>query len=72
MGKGQLLEQLKNTSVSNKESLELIGSIIRKEFDNPDITGYRAMELLQLAYNYQIPQLDEMLNDYMTTEFKIF
>lgn len=66
-----LLQRLENTFLSDAKSLELLGRIIRKEFDATD-NEEKAFELLQLAYKYQIPQLDEMLDDYSFSDFKWF
>jgi hypothetical protein len=66
-----LLQRLENTSLSDAKSLELLGRIIRKEFDATH-NEEKAFELLQLAYKYQIPQLDEMLDDYSISDFKWF
>jgi hypothetical protein len=67
--KGELIAKLQNTGIADQKSLHLLGSIIRKEFDATECEE-RAFELLQLAYKYQVPQLDEMLNDYSLTDFK--
>ena len=64
-----LLQRLEKTFLSDEKSLELLGRIIRKEFDATD-NEEKAFELLQLAYKYQIPQLDEMLDDYSLSDFK--
>jgi hypothetical protein len=66
-----LLQRLGNTFLSDEKSLEILGRIIRKEFDATD-NEEKAFELLQLAYKYQIPQLDEMLDDYSISDFKWF
>lgn len=66
-----LLQRLEKTFLSGEKSVELIGKIIRKEFDQTDNED-RAFELLQLAYKYQIPQLGEMLDDYSMSDFKWF
>lgn len=66
-----ILQKLQNTTLDNKKSSELLGSIIRKEFDATQ-NEERAFELLTLAYKYQIPQLDEMLNDYSISDFNWF
>ena len=66
-----LLQRLGNTFLSDAKSLELLGRIIRKEFDATD-NEEKAFELLQLAYKYQIPQLGEMLDDYSISDFKWF
>ena len=66
-----LLQRLENTSLSDEKTLELLGRIIRKEFDATDNED-KAFELLQLAYKYQIPQLGEMLDDYSLSDFKWF
>lgn len=71
MGSNKLMEKLQSTEVSDKRSLELFGSLIRKEFDKTN-DEERAFELLQLAYKYQVPQLDEMLDDYSITDFNWF
>ena len=66
-----LLQRLENTFLSDVKSLELLGRIIRKEFDATE-NEEKAFELLQLAYKYQIPQLGEMLDDYSLSDFKWF
>lgn len=66
-----LLQRLEKTFLSGEKSVELIGKIIRKEFDQTD-DEEKAFELLQLAYKYQIPQLGEMLDDYSMSDFKWF
>jgi hypothetical protein len=66
-----LLQRLENTFLSDEKTLELLGRIIRKEFDATDNED-KAFELLQLAYKYQIPQLGEMLDDYSISDFKWF
>ena len=71
MSKVQLLQKLVNTKVDSQKSKELLGSIIRKEFDETKDED-RAFELLTLAWKFQIPQLDEMLNDYSLTDFNWF
>lgn len=71
MSKIQLLQKLVNTKVDCQKSKELLGSIIRKDFDQTKDED-RAFELLTLAWKYQIPQLDEMLNDYSLTDFNWF
>lgn len=69
--KNYLLQRLENTFLSDEKSLELLGKIIRKEFDATE-NEEKAFELLQLAYKYQIPQLGEMLDDYSLSDFKWF
>lgn len=64
-----LLQRLEKTYLSDEKSLELLGRIIRKEFDATD-NEEKAFELLQLAYKYQIPQLGEMIDDYSLSDFK--
>ena len=68
MSKLQLLQKLVNTKIDCQKSKELLGSIIRKDFDETKDED-RAFELLTLAWKYQIPQFDEMLNDYSLTDF---
>jgi hypothetical protein len=64
----ELLQKLVNTRISNHESKVLLGGIIRKEFDVTQSPS-RAFELLQVAWQYQVPQFDEMLGDYFNEGF---
>ena len=66
-----LLQRLEKTFLSDAKSLEILGKLIRKEFDATQ-DEEKAFELLQLAYKYQIPQLGEMLDDYSISDFKWF
>lgn len=71
MKPGELLAKLQNTQISDDKSLNMLGEIIRKEFDQTT-NEERAFELLQLAYKYRTPQFEEMLSDYHFTDFKWF
>jgi hypothetical protein len=66
----KITQKLINTNVSDKKSKFLLGQIIRKEFDTTQDED-RAFELMQLAYKYEVPQMEEMLSDYSLTDFKI-
>jgi hypothetical protein len=66
----KITQKLINTNVSDKKSKFLLGQIIRKEFDTTQDED-RAFELMQLAYKYEAPQMEEMLSDYSLTDFKI-
>ena len=70
MAEIKLLQKLANTAF-NDNSKGLLSRIIRKEFDATD-DEEKAFELLQIAWKYQLPALDLMLNDYSITDFKIF
>ena len=65
-----ILEKLKNTQIADN-SLYLLGKIIRKEFD-AEKNHDKAFQLLQLAYKYHTPQLDEMIEDFEMTDFLYF
>ena len=65
-----ILEKLKNTQIA-ENSLYLLGKIIRKEFD-AEKNYDKSFQLLQLAYKYKTPQLDEMIEDFDPTDFKLF
>ena len=68
MSKLQLLQKLEKTHFTDN-SKELLGRIIKKEFDATESED-RAFELLQLAYHHKTPQLNEMLDGYNLTDFK--
>lgn len=65
-----IFEKLKNTQIA-ENSLYLLGKIIRKEFD-AEKNYDKAFQLLQLAYKYQIPQFEEMIEDFEITDFLYF
>lgn len=67
----KILESLEQTKIGNNKSVLQIGSILKKEFDKTQCEE-KAFELLQIAYKWQIPQLDEMLKDYRIEDFKWF
>lgn len=59
-----ILLSLSNTVVVGPKSIILFSEIIIKEFANPDTTEERANELLSLAYQFNIPQLEEMMSQF--------
>lgn len=65
-----IIEKLKNTQIADN-SLEKLGTILRSEFDKSKNED-RAFELLQLAYKYQIPQLNGMIDDFYFSDFNLF
>lgn len=70
MPQSKILQKLENTKFTNN-SKELLSRIIRKEFDATD-NEEKAFELLQIAWKYQLKDLDSMLQDYELTDFKWF
>lgn len=69
MANVQILQRLVNTKISSDQSKEMIGKIIRKEFDSTE-SEERAFELLQIAFRWNLPQFSEMIDDYAITDFK--
>ncbi len=61
-----IIASLQKTKISdsNTNSKQFLGSLIVKEFALPEISNERANQLLGLAYQFQIPQLDEMLSQF--------
>lgn len=61
-----IITSLKKTKISdsNTNSKQFLGSLIVKEFAKPEITDERASQLLNIAYQFKIPQLDEMLSQF--------
>lgn len=60
-------ENLTNLTIS-KHSLDLMASIVRKEFDS-ETNQIKAKELVDLAANLMLPNADVMLQDYNNHEF---
>jgi uncharacterized protein YxjI len=69
MAKIQILQRLANTKIDNAKSKEIVGNIIRKEFDKSNDEN-RAFELLKIAFTWNVPQFGEMLDDYRFEDFK--
>lgn len=67
--KGQLLNSFSKTSLADEKTKNFMGILIRKEFDKKDISKKNAEELLAIAYILQTPQFDEMLDDFLITDF---
>ena len=69
--KAELLQAFKKTSLANGKTKVFIGKLIRKEFDKKDTSREIAEDLLSIAYLLQLPQFDEMLDDFFITDFQI-
>lgn len=62
-----IMEKLANTKLSNTQTKSIISKSIRLEFDKKETTEERCLELLQVAYEFELDCFDEMLNDYKIT-----
>lgn len=71
MAKIQILQRLVNTKINNDKSKEILGRIIRKEFDKTD-NEEKAFELLKIAFKWNLPQLGEMIDDYSLDDLSWF
>ena len=71
MAKIQILQRLVNLKISNDKSKQLLGGIIRKAFDATK-DEERAFELLFIAFKWNVPQFNEMIDDYDLQDFKWF
>jgi hypothetical protein len=69
MAKIQILQKLVNTKINNDKSKQIIGNIVRKEFDQTKDED-RAFELLTIAFQWKLPQFNEMIDDYKFEDFK--
>ena len=66
-----IILQLENTVLTDEKTKEIIGKIVRKEFDQTQNEEY-AFELLQIAYKYNLSVLEQMIDDYSISDFKWF
>lgn len=71
MANVQILQRLVNTTINNDKSKEILGRIIRKEFDSTD-NEEKAFELLTIAFKWNLPQFNEMIDDYQMADFNWF
>ena len=68
MANVQLLQRLVNTNINNDKSKDILGRIIRKEFDKTD-DEEKAFELLFIAFKWNLPQFNSMIDDYSLSDF---
>lgn len=52
------------------KQIDLIGRLLRKEFDKDDTTYSDASQLLLIAEKLNVPQLNDMKNDLTIENFK--
>ncbi len=67
----QILQRLVNTTINNDRSKEILGKIVRKEFDSTK-NEEKAFELLTIAFKWNLPQFGEMIDDYSLEDLKWF
>lgn len=63
-----LLQKFANTTLSNNNTKKLLGDCIRKSFDEAS-SSETSVELLALAWKFQVPQFDEMLSDHSNHDY---
>ncbi len=61
----KLLEKLSKTKLSGEKTKLIVGNGLRKLFDAA-LNEDQCEEILVVAWNLQVPQIDEMINDYLT------
>lgn len=71
MAKIQILQKLVNTKINNDKSKEVLGRIIRKEFESTD-NEEKAFELLTIAFKWNLPVFNSMIDDYELADFNWF
>ena len=71
MSKVQILQKLVNTKIDGAKSKKFLGTIVRKEFDKEKDED-RAFQLLLIAFKFNLPQFQEMIDDYQIADFKWF
>ncbi len=59
-----ILIAFSKTIIADKQTTTTIGKLIVKEFSNPNTKEQRLEELLILAYQFDIPQLEEMMSQF--------
>lgn len=69
--KGELLQAFAKTSLADDKTKTIIGALLRKEFDKKDISKEIAEELLAVSYVLKVPQFEEMLDDFLFTDFQL-
>lgn len=59
-----LLEKFERTTLSDDKTKFLLGKCLRNSFDKEISNSLNAEEILALAWKFQVPQFDEMFQDY--------
>lgn len=60
----KILNAMSKTSIIDPVSKRLLTKIILKEFSNSETTLERSKELIALAYQFNISQLEEMMSQF--------
>lgn len=67
-----LVQRFHNTTLANKNTKFLLGSILEKAFQETISDALKSEEILALAWKFQVPQFDQMLADHENHDYLPF
>lgn len=67
-----LLERFHKTSLADEKTKLLLGRCLRKAFDENISDALESENILALAWKFQVPQFDEMLQDHENYDYPPF
>ncbi|MBC7749188.1 MAG: hypothetical protein H7Z76_11555 [Methylotenera sp.] len=67
-----LLQRFHNTTLANDKTKFLLGKCLRKAFDDANSDVLEAENIVALAWKFQVPQFDEMFQDFQDNDYLPF
>jgi hypothetical protein len=67
-----LIERFHKTTLSDKKTKFLLGKCLKKAFDENKADALESENILALAWKFQVPQFDEMLQDHQNHNYSPF
>ncbi len=65
------VKSFEKVTLLNEKTKVKVGQLIYEKFHNKDTSVFECEELLALAWQFQIPEFDELLNDFEFHFYKI-
>jgi len=66
------MEKLKNTKITTERTRFILGKCLKKAFDENINDALACEELLFLAWDFKVPQFDEMFADHQNHDYNGF
>jgi hypothetical protein len=70
--RANLVQKFEKTKLSNDKTKLLLGKCLKKAFADSISDAEESEEILALAWKFQVPQFDEMLEDHQNHDYPPF
>ena len=67
-----LIERFYKTTLADEKTRFLLGKCLKKAFDENISDAVESENILALAWNFQVPQFDEMFEDHQNHDYSPF